>query len=271
MKVVRQPVVFVPHGAGPCFFMEWRPAETWDAMAEYLRGIIPSLPQRPEAIVVVSAHWLSHEFAVTSAAQPELIYDYYGFPESTYALQYPAPGAPKLAQQIVELLGSNGLHSSLDPQRGFDHGVFIPLKVMHPDADIPVVTVSLQQDLDPALHIKAGAALAPLREQNVLIVASGMSFHNMRGYGDRAFTEPSYVFDEWLIESLALPQPQRIERLQHWEKAPHGVTCHPPGHEEHLLPLMVAVGAAGDDIGVVEFSDEVLQVRLSGFRFTAAS
>jgi aromatic ring-opening dioxygenase catalytic subunit (LigB family) len=177
-----QPTLFIPHGAGPCFFMDWKPSHTWDQMAAYLSGTADTLPERPSAIVLVSGHWRTDDFSVTSGSHPDLIYDYSGFPASTYALQYPAVGSPALAERIVALLSTAGLNAARNAERGFDHGMFIPLKLMFPDADIPVVQLSLRRDLDPAAHITAGKALSTLRGEGVLIVGSGMSFHNMRAF-----------------------------------------------------------------------------------------
>lgn len=143
------PTLFVPHGAGPCFFMDWNPPTAWNAMADFLKGIAATLPARPTAIVLVSGHWLQSTFSVTTAARPTLIYDYHGFPPYTYELRYPAPGDPALASRIAGLLDGAALGGREDAQRGFDHGMFIPLKLMFPDADIPVVQLSLRSDLDP--------------------------------------------------------------------------------------------------------------------------
>ena len=263
----RQPTLFVPHGAGPCFFMDWNPAHAWDRMAEYLSSIRNHLPEPPRAILMVSAHWLDAEFRVTTHASPELIYDYYGFPKHTYELTYPAPGDPALAQQVVDLLGEAGLAASGDAQRGFDHGMFIPLKLMFSAADIPVVQLSLRQDMDPEVHVKAGQALASLRDQGVLIVGSGMSFHNMQGYGDPRFGPVSDLFDHWLKQTVEAPAVERNQALSQWAEAPNARLCHPPRAEEHLIPLMVAAGAAGDDAGQQVFTDRVLETRLSGFQF----
>ncbi|WP_416140749.1 DODA-type extradiol aromatic ring-opening family dioxygenase [Halomonas sp. HK25] len=263
----RQPVVFIPHGAGPCFFMEWNPPGTWDGMAGFLQGLAATLPERPRAILMVSAHWRTPGFSVTAAEHPELIYDYFGFPDHTYELSYPAPGAPALAERVVGLLSRAGLASSQDAGRGFDHGMFIPLKLMFPEADIPVVQLSLRHDLDPAAHLAAGAALAGLRDEGVLIVGSGMSFHNMRGYGDAAFTAPSEAFDTWLTQAVEAAPEQRASALDQWAQAPHAHHCHPPGEEEHLMPLMVVAGAAGQDVGRRVYSQQVLKTQLSAFRF----
>src|SRR5690606_33199482 len=158
----RMPTLFIPHGAGPCFFMDWNPADAWNRTRDFLEGVAATLPTRPKAIVLVSGHWLGPAFSVTSSARPSLIYDYYGFPEHTYELRYPAPGEPELASRIVDLLQQSQLDAIEDPNRGLDHGAFIPLKLVFPDADIPVVQLSLRQDLDPAAHLQAGRALASL-------------------------------------------------------------------------------------------------------------
>lgn len=263
----RMPVYYVPHGAGPCFFMNWRPADTWDRMAAFLKGIAATLPERPKAILVVSGHWLEPQFTVTGRERPELIYDYYGFPPHTYELTYPAPGQPELAADVVELLKRAGEPARVDSQRGLDHGVFIPLKLMFPDADIPVVQLSLRHDVDPEAHIDSGEALAGLRDRGVLIVGSGMSFHNMRGYGDTRYTPVSERFDEWLTEAVESRPDERRARLASWAQAPYARDCHPPSAEEHLLPLMVAAGAAAESAGKKVYSERVLETAISAFRF----
>ncbi len=262
-----QPTLFIPHGAGPCFFMEWNPPHTWERMAAFLRGIETTLPQRPRAILMVSAHWLQPRFSVTSSERPELIFDYYGFPPHTYELRYGAPGSPALAQRCADLLGAARIDNTTDSMRGFDHGMFIPLLLMFPKADIPVVQLSLRDDLDPRAHLDVGRALAPLRAEGVLIVGSGMSFHNMRGYGDPHFGPVSDRFDEWLTETVAAEPAQREQRLLRWDEAPAARQSHPPRAEEHLLPLLVAAGAAADEPACKLFSDRVLETTVSAFRF----
>ncbi|KZC36648.1 dioxygenase [Rhodanobacter sp. FW510-R12] len=261
------PVLFVPHGAGPCFFMDWNPPDTWQRLAAWLKGVAGTLPARPRAIVLVSGHWLEAEFSLSGHARPPLIYDYSGFPPHTYELTYPAPGDPGLATQIAQLLARDGLATRIDGHRGFDHGVFIPLKLMFPAADIPVVQLSLRRDLDPAAHIAAGRALAALRDQGVLVVASGMSFHNMRGYGDPRFTPISAEFDDWLTTAVESAPDRRDALLTHWMQAPNARMCHPSGAEEHLLPLMVAAGAAGDSAGRQAYSEKIMDTTISAFRF----
>ncbi len=266
-KVKRQPVWFIPHGGGPCFFMDWQPADTWTAMGHFLKNVAQSLPQQPSAIVVVSAHWLGPQFRVTGQAQPELIYDYYGFPAHTYELTYPAPGQPQLAEHVVQLIQAQGLEAEVDTGYGFDHGLFIPMKLMFPQADIPVVQLSLRQDLDPAAHIQMGRALQSLRDENILIIGSGMSFHNMRAYGDSRFSEISDEFDAWLTQAAESAPAQRDQQLQQWAQAPHAYLCHPQGAEEHLIPLMVIAGAAGESLGQKVYSEHVMKTRISAFSF----
>jgi len=263
----RMPTLFIPHGGGPCFFMDWQPRDAWDKMAAYLRGIAAGLPQTPKAIVMVSAHWLETDVTVTSGAQPDLIYDYYGFPPHTYELRYPAPGEPALASRLVALLQQAGIRAHENASRGFDHGMFIPMLLMFPQAQIPVVQLSLQTSLDPAAHLAVGRALTALRDEGVLIVGSGMSFHNMRGYGDPRFGPISDAFDAWLTQAVQAEPGARAQALSDWESAPGARLCHPPRAEEHLLPLMVVAGAAGDDQGARVFSDRVMETTLSGFQF----
>lgn len=263
----RMPVYYVPHGAGPCFFMDWKPAGTWDRMAAFLKGVAATLPAKPKAIVLVSGHWLEPQFTATAHANPGLIYDYHGFPPHTYELTYPAPGEPELAHRLGQLLSADGGSASVDESRGFDHGVFIPLKLMFPDAQIPVVQLSLRRDLDPAAHLEAGRALAGLRDEGVLIVGSGMSFHNMRGYGNTRYTPISEAFDEWLTAAVESAPQERNARLVSWTDAPHARDCHPPRAEEHLLPLMVAAGAARESQGRKVYSERVMETAISAFRF----
>ncbi len=264
---VRMPTWFIPHGGGPCFFMDWNPPDEWHRTEAFLRGMASTLPERPKAIVLVSAHWLESDVAVASVAKPELIFDYYGFPPHTYQLHYPAPGSPELSARIRALLASGSIASHADEQRGFDHGVFVPLLLMFPQADIPVVPVSLLSSLDAAAHIELGRALAPLRDEGVLIVGSGMSFHNMRGYRDPRFAPISDRFDGWLVDAVERDPVARDDALSNWIQAPDARLCHPPQAEEHLLPLMVAAGAAKGDAGRCVFSDRVMQTTVSAFRF----
>ncbi|GHC86935.1 DODA-type extradiol aromatic ring-opening family dioxygenase [Novosphingobium pokkalii] len=263
------PSLFIPHGGGPCFFMDWRamggPADAWDKTAAYLKGLIASLPQRPKGIVVISGHWEEDAFTASTAATPAMIYDYYGFPPHTYELQFPAPGAPELAERIVDLIKAEGLPARTDATRGFDHGVFIPFLLVTPEADIPVVPLSLKRDLDPQEHLRCGRALAALREEGVLIVGSGMSFHNMRAFFSPAALQPSATFDAWLTQAIEGEPQARWQALAQWASAPAARQSHP--REEHLIPLMVAAGAAADAPGQRDFTDNVMMADISAFRF----
>ena len=260
---MRQPSFFIPHGGGPCFFMD-DPKGIWTGMAAFLRSLAATLPERPQAVLVVSGHWETDGFAFSGAEHPALIYDYYNFPPHTYQLRYEVPGAPALAARAAALLAAAGIEAAVDPARGLDHGVFVPLMVALPDADIPVVEMSVDRGLDPALHLAAGRALASLRDEGVLILGSGMSFHNMRGYGDPRFTAPSEAFDGWLEATLTQAGEAREAGLIKWEAAPAARLSHP--HAEHLLPLMVAAGAASGH-GTRIYSEIVLETAISGFRF----
>ncbi|WP_067733289.1 DODA-type extradiol aromatic ring-opening family dioxygenase [Novosphingobium naphthalenivorans] len=261
--MTRQPSFYIPHGGGPCFFMD-DPHGMWTGMATFLRSLPQRLPEPPRAIIVASGHWETDGFAFTGGAAPGLIYDYYNFPPHTYELQFPAPGDPTLAARAAELLKAAGLSAHVDPDRGYDHGVFIPLMVAWPDADVPVVEMSLDRSLDPALHIAAGKALAPLRDEGVLIIGSGMSFHNMRAYGDPRFSPVSQEFDAWLTAATAQDAGGRAEALAQWAEAPSGRLSHP--REEHLLPLMVAAGTS-EQPGQRVYNELVMRTAISGFRF----
>jgi aromatic ring-opening dioxygenase catalytic subunit (LigB family) len=263
-KPERMPVYYLPHGGGPCFFMEW-PGDphAWDSLATFLRGgVVP--PSVPRAILVISAHWEATQPALTAQVAPPLLFDYSGFPPHTYALTYPAPGSPVLAERVRSLLAGAGFPAHLDGARGFDHGVFVPLLLVAPDATIPVVQLSLVAGLDPATHLGLGAALAPLRDEGVLILGSGMSFHNMAAFRGRGEAHGD-AFDAWLGESVAAAPATRRERLTRWRDAPQARLAHP--REEHLLPLMVAAGAAESDPGTTVFHDRILGTPISAYRF----
>jgi aromatic ring-opening dioxygenase catalytic subunit (LigB family) len=248
--------------------MEWTrgPADTWDRTAAWLKGLLPGLSERPKAILIVSGHWEAPVFTVGSSPEPPLIFDYHGFPEETYRLAFDAPGSPALAARVRELLGTAGLATAEDTERGYDHGVFVPLKLVTPDADIPVVQLSLRTDLEPDAHLAAGRALAPLRDEGVLIVGSGMTWHNMRGFSP-AFTDRSERFDAWLGEAMADPK-RRDDAIRHWDQAPHAREAHP--REEHLAPLFIAAGAVHGEPGRVAFRDKAMDVVLSGYIFGRA-
>jgi aromatic ring-opening dioxygenase catalytic subunit (LigB family) len=216
-------------------------------------------------VLVISGHWEEPEFTVTSGAHPPLIYDYSGFPPETYKIQYNAPGSPQLAEEVVKLLGSAGIPACKDAQRGFDHGVFIPFKLVYPKANVPIVQLSLKSGLDPAAHLAAGEALVRLRNEGVLIVGSGMSYHNLRSFFANGATADSDRFDAWLTGAVTKPSDQRSQELLEWQKAPAARQAHP--REEHLIPLMVTAGAAEDDRGMRIYSDRVMGAAISAYAF----
>lgn len=268
MKHNTLPSLFIPHGGGPCFFMEWTrgPANTWHKMEAWLQTLLATLPQKPDAIVIFSAHWEESIIHINSHPNPELFFDYYGFPPHTYQLTFPAPGSAEVASKIQTLLTAANIDSQLDQEHGFDHGTFVPLKVMLPEADIPVVQVSLHKSLDPKFHLDMGRALKPLRDENILILGSGMSFHNMQilNQGGDA-NDHSNIFNRWLNQAALAPPAERESLLSQWMSAPSGLASHP--REEHLLPLMVAAGAAGNDLGQNIFTDNVMGATVSAFKF----
>lgn len=260
---LRQPTFFIPHGGGPCFFIP-DPAGHWTGMGEFLRSLPGRLAQPPKAILVVSAHWETDGFRIGSGSKLPMSYDYYGFPPETYAIRYDAPGAPELADRAATLLRQAGVPVKLDAEHGYDHGVFVPMKMAFPDATIPVVEMSVERNLDPALHLAAGRALSSLRDEGVLIIGSGMSFHDLKAFGDRRFTGVSRAFDQWLASALMQPGNIRADQLARWDEAPGAREAHPTA--EHLIPLMVAAGAS-DAPGEQIYSEIVLETAISGYQF----
>lgn len=241
----RLPTYFISHGGGPWPYMMEQSKGMYDRLEQSLRDMPRQLGARPKAVLVISAHWEEREFTVMAAARPPMVYDYSGFPAHTYHVQYPAPGLPTLAGQVRQLIQGAGFSARLDAQRGFDHGTFAPLVVMYPEAQVPVLQLSLKAGYDPAAHFAVGRALRPLRDEGVLILGSGLSFHNLRLRGPGA-AAPSTAFDTWLHETLeGLSPAERTARLLQWEQAPAARIAHPA--EDHLVPLMVALGAAEDE------------------------
>jgi aromatic ring-opening dioxygenase catalytic subunit (LigB family) len=267
MSPQRQPVVFLPHGGGPWPFVDvgFGDPRDHDAMAKYLRSLrdLPKSP--PKAILMVSAHWEAPSPTVMTSAHPPMLYDYSGFPAESYTITWPAPGSPELAARVRSLLGAAGHATAEDASRGFDHGAFVPLKLMWPEAEVPTIQLSLQRGLDPAVHLSIGRALAPLRDEGVFIVGSGMTFHNMRGFGDRRLIPQAEAFDTWLQQASTAPRAERDAALEQWERAPGARLSHP--REEHLLPLMVIAGAAGNDVGTIGFTGRMMGLPLSAFHF----
>ncbi len=238
-------VLFLSHGGGP---MPLLGDPSHAEMVECLKTIATDIP-KPSAILVISAHWETRVPCVTSGALPALIYDYYNFPEESYSIQYPCTGEPDLAEAVQKALTAHGISCDADAQRGFDHGLFVPLKIMYPDADIPCVQLSLADSLDPDLHLRMGEALQSLSHDNLLVIGSGFSFHNMKAFfagNDAAVDARNRAFEDWLHSTCtdaALDEPERRQRLQYWHEAPEARFCHP--REEHLLPLHICYGLTG--------------------------
>jgi aromatic ring-opening dioxygenase catalytic subunit (LigB family) len=264
----RLPTYFLSHGGGPWPFMEgpWR--ERCRLLEQALQDIPRQLSLRPRAVLVVSGHWDEKDLTVSSSPMPGMEYDYAGFPPEMYRIRYPAPGSPALASRVADLLAGAGWRVVSDPLRGFDHGTFSMLKPMYPQADMPIVQLSMKSSFDPAEHLAVGRALAPLRDEAVLLIGSGFSYHNLRMMGPAA-AEPSERFDAWLRRVLLeAPAAERGPLLEQWERAPAARLAHP--REDHLIPLMVAAGAAGEDPATCVYGERFMgHVAASSFRFGA--
>ena len=232
------PSLYISHGS-PMLALE--PGASGPALVR----LAAEMP-KPEAIVIVSAHWESNELLVSGNPRPETWHDFGGFPKALFEVQYPAPGDPQLAAEVVELLKANNLPARIDPKRPFDHGVWVPLSLMYPQADIPVVQVSLPTRGGPALQTRVGHALASLREQGVLLIGSGSITHNLRELDWHAgpeIVEPwAKSFRDWMIEKLAANDEAALHDYR--QQAPNAVRNHPS--DEHLLPLYFARGAGGE-------------------------
>lgn len=268
---MKLPTYFLSHGGGPWPYMTGAFRRNFDVLAESLERIARELPGKPRAILAVSGHWEEPEFTVMSSAQPPMVYDYSGFPPHTYTVKYAAPGSPQTADRVRELLQAAGIHCDVDPSRGFDHGTFTPLAVMYPQADVPVLQLSLKAGYDPEAHLAAGRALEPLRSEGVLVVGSGLTYHNLRQFGPGA-AAVSKAFDGWLTHTLVETGPaERRAQLIEWERAPAAREAHP--QEDHLIPLMVALGAAENEKAAVVYHEDALMggVAASSYRFGAVS
>jgi aromatic ring-opening dioxygenase catalytic subunit (LigB family) len=260
------PVVYLPHGGGPWPFVELGigSREELGLLTTYLEAL-PTVPSTaPKALLVISAHWEEPVPTVMTSARPPMLYDYYGFPPESYQITWPAPGEPALADRVRQLLESAGFETGADPERGYDHGTFVPLKLAYPDAALPTVQLSLKRGLDPKEHLALGRALQPLRDEGVFIIGSGMSYHNLRAFGP-AGRPVAAQFDAWLQASVTLPAQERDAKLESWTSAPSARLAHP--REEHLLPLMVIAGAAGADTASVAYTGTILGLQVSAYHF----
>jgi aromatic ring-opening dioxygenase catalytic subunit (LigB family) len=256
-------IIYFSHGGGPLPLLG---DASHKAMVDFMRQL-PSQLRPPDAILVISAHWEESTATLLGARNPPMFYDYYGFPDEAYKISYPVPGSPDLAKRIADVLQTRQIPTHIDPQRGFDHGVFIPLKLMYPHADIRTLQLSLLRGLNPAAHLALGTALRDLMPENLLVVGSGFSFHNMRAFSWQGINAPdpgNDAFQNWLIEVCTgpIPQSEREQRLIEWEQAPSARYCHP--REEHLLPLHVCLGMADKPAAVI-FDDYILGKRALAF------
>jgi 4,5-DOPA dioxygenase extradiol len=258
------PIVYFSHGGGPLPILG---DASHKAMVNFMLQL-PSRLRKPDAILVISAHWEESMATLLGAHTPSMLYDYYGFSEEAYEITYPVPGNPELASRIANLLIENNISARIDPQRGFDHGLFIPLKLMYPQADIPSLQLSLVRGLNPTAHIAIGKALRALMGENILVIGSGFSFHNMREFSVQGMStsDPANdAFQNWLIEvctAPAVPQSEREQLLIEWEKIPSARYCHP--REEHLLPLHVCLAMANKPASTI-FDDSILGKRALAF------
>jgi aromatic ring-opening dioxygenase catalytic subunit (LigB family) len=261
----KMPTYFISHGGGPWPWIEdMRKAFT--KLETSLARMPSELGETPKAVLVISGHWEADEFRVMSSANPPTIYDYRNFPAHTYDVVYPAPGDPALADRVAGLIAGAGLPTAMDAEQGYDHGTFVPLFIMYPQANVPVVQVSMKKGYDPAAHFALGRALAPLRDEGVLIVGSGLSYHNLRMFGPQAKV-PSTVFDAWLGEVLERGAEDRTAALLDWETAPSARVAH--AEEDHLVPLFAALGAAEGEAATMAYHEEDIfgGVTASSWRF----
>jgi aromatic ring-opening dioxygenase catalytic subunit (LigB family) len=264
------PTYFISHGGGPWTHMKRDTGNTYDALEASLRDLPRQLGTKPKAVLVVSGHWEEDEFTVMSSARPPMIYDYHGFPPDTYEIRYESPGSPAVAARVSELLQNAGLPVRVDAQRGYDHGTFVPLYAIYPDADVPVLQLSIKRGYDPEAHLAVGRALAPLRKEGVLIIGSGLSYHNLRQMGPAAH-DASRAFDDWLYQTLSEADgATRRERLLAWDRAPAARAAHP--QEDHLIPLMTALGAAENERAYRIYHEDAFfgGVVVSSYRFGEA-
>ena len=259
------PVYYIPHGGGPMPLLG-DPAH--GGLIRFLESLNGKWA-RPEAIVLISAHWEAAQPTVYAGVQHGMLFDYYGFPAQTYDYRYPAPGAPALAQRIHGMLQAAQLPCAMETERGFDHGAFVPMLLINPEADVPCLQLSLLKGLDAVAHLRLGLALQELRNENVVIIGSGMSFHNLQAIfaGDQPeLRTASDQFHQWLLDTVGtarLSAEDRLKALAEWHKAPYARFCHP--RAEHLLPLHVCAGIAGGAAATVVFDEALMNHKVAGF------
>ena len=264
------PVYYIPHGGGPWHVLDEPMGDPEDL--EYLKNFLKNLGEeynnKIKAILVISAHWEENVPTINFSETPGLLYDYYGFPDYTYHLTWAAHGDPFLAEKVEYLLNNNGIETARENKRGYDHGVFVPLMVAFPNPKMPIIQLSLVKKLDPQLHINIGKALEPLREDGVLIIGSGMSYHNIKTFfvNDTNLKKVSEEFDTWLKQTIIFSNKEEREKeLINWYKAPSATFSHPSS--EHLAPLFVCAGAGYNDKATQVYSNYLLGAKISGFAF----
>jgi len=256
-------VVFFSHGGGPLPILG---DSGHKAMVNFMQQL-PLQLKKPDAIIVISAHWEESTVTVLGSQTTSMFHDYYGFPDEAYEIKYPAPGSPDLARRIADSLMKNKISARIDFERGFDHGLFIPLKLMYPQANIPSLQISLLRGLDPGKHIDLGNGLNEFMNENILIIGSGFSFHNLGAFSWEGINTPDPANDEfqsWLIELCtgSISQSERERRLMEWQKAPFARYCHP--REEHLMPVHVCLSAANKQAALI-FNDYIMGKKAVAF------
>ena len=255
------PSIFLNHGGGPLPLLG---DQNHRALVKYLSKVANDFP-KPQAILIASAHWETSVTSFVGSETPPLLYDYYGFPKESYSISYPARNALHEVEDARRLLERAGISSKIE-NRGYDHGVFVPLKLVYPEADIPVVEMSLPSTRDPSLVMKLGEALRPLREKGILLIGSGLSFHNLQAFfsEDVSKKSRSTAFDQALKEGMT--SADRIPMLKSWESLPHARYCHP--NEDHLMPLLFVAGSAfSEEPCRIVYEDVLMGAKISGFAF----
>lgn len=267
MRNQRLPTYYISHGGGPWPYMAGPFRARMATLEQSLSDIRAELGDVPRAVLVISGHWEEPGFAISSGEQPGMVYDYSGFSEELYEIRYRAPGSPALARRVQDLLHDADVHARLDPERGFDHGTFSLMKPLYGEETMPVVQLSLDPAFDPAQHLRVGRALAPLRDEGVLIVGSGASYHNLRQTPTPDVQDAARQFDAWLRRVVSEPAEHRARQLIDWTSAPFARLAHP--REDHLIPLMTVVGAAGEDPAAIAYhQDDFFDVLpMTSFRF----
>lgn len=260
-----QPSFFISHGGGPCFWMDWGTPNPFKKLAHFFKDFQKLLPQIPDAILVISAHWEESEFTIQTHPSPPMLFDYYGFPAETYKLNFPAKTSDQLIQRTHQLFKDFNITLNNDTQRGYDHGVFVPFLLMYPNADIPVVQLSLKENLDPKEHYQMGQVISQLKNENILIIGSGLSYHNLRQLNDiHGFSKK---FDDWLWDILQKSPEDRKQNLIKWENAPNARLAHP--REDHLIPLLVTAGSSHQSVAERVYHEQMINWKFwtSSFKF----